>query len=121
MDSFDSHGAGGSLQISTEVIEKIAQHAVLEVEGVCKVVPVSSAPKFLLDKITQPKAIKVALKDDVADIEISILVAYGTKIPELSEKAQKNVKDAVQNMTSISVARVDIIVAGIDADEDMDQ
>lgn len=118
MDGFDSHDLNGSLQISTEVVEKIAAHAAMEVDGVKAVVPVTSGAKSLLDKITQPKAVLVELKNDVADIAVNVIVGYGVKIPELSEQVQQNVKDAVQNMTSITVARVDVVVAGLDATEE---
>lgn len=113
MDGFDSHGSGGSLQISTEVIEKIAQHAALEVEGVAQVRSATTTAKTLLDKLAPPKAVSVEIKNDVADVTVSLVVAYGTKIPEISERVQQNVKDSVQNMTSISVARVDVVITGI--------
>ena len=113
MEVYDSHITGGSLQISSDVIEKIARHAAMEVEGVHSVVPAMSGARSLLDKIAPVKPITVELKNDVADISVSLSVLYGTKIPELSERVQRNVKDAVQNMTSISVAKVDVVVAGL--------
>ncbi|MGD9560295.1 MAG: Asp23/Gls24 family envelope stress response protein [Oscillospiraceae bacterium] len=114
MDEFNSHDYGGSLLISSDVIEKIAEHAVMEVEGVAALAPAASATRSLLGKIAPLKAIRVELKNDVADIEVSIVVQYGSKIPELSERVQQNVKEAVQGMTSISVAKVDVVVSGID-------
>lgn len=106
----------GSLQISTEVVEKIARHAALEVEGVHDVVSAGGGAKSLLGRLAQPKPIQVEIKNDVADLVVSLAVAYGTRIPELSEKVQQSVKDAVQSMTSITVARVDVIIAGLAAD-----
>lgn len=117
MDGFNSHAAGGSLQISYEVIEKIAKHACLEVEGVASLEAVSTGAKVLLDKIAPQKPIRVELNNDVADVEVSLVVKYGTKIPELSEKVQQNVKDQVQNMTNITVGRVDIIITGVAIEE----
>lgn len=121
MDSFDSHSSGGSLQISTEVIEKIASHAALEVDGVCEVAPPVSGAKAVWGRLTQPKSVQVELKDDVADISVSIVVAYGAKIPEISERVQQNVKDSIQNMTSISVARVDVIIVGLSVESVQDK
>ncbi len=121
MDIQNKQSTGGSLQISTDVLEKIAQHAALEVEGVCRVKPVApSNTKTLLDKIAQPRAVVVELKNDVADIMVSLVVSYGTKIPEISEKVQKSVKEAVQSMTSISVARVDVMITGLSAETESD-
>lgn len=118
MDGFDSHDLGGSLQISGEVLEKIAMHACLEVEGVKGVVPIAPTSQNIIGKLSPKKAVAVELKNDVADVEVSLMVAYGTKIPELSEKVQQNVKDAIQNMTSIIVAKVDVVVAGLAREEE---
>lgn len=113
MDGFNSQTAGGSLQISTGVLEKIAKHAAMEVEGVAGVVPSYTATKSILGLLSQPRPVNVSINSDVADIEVSLLVNHGTKIRELSEKVQQSVKEAVQSMTNITVARVDVVVAGL--------
>lgn len=113
MESVNSHSLGGSLQISSEVIEKIARLAAAEVEGVSDILSYTDGGQGFLGKLANSKAIRVTLRDDVAEIEVSLVVDYGTKIPEVSELVQKNVKDAVQNMTSITVTRVDVIIAGL--------
>ena len=68
---------GGSLQISTEVLAKIARLAALEIDGVAEV------------------------------------TTGGSKIMPLCEKVQENVKQTIQNMTGITVARVDVLVVGL--------
>lgn len=113
MDGVQSHTAGGSLHISSEVIEKIAKHATMEIEGVAAITVGTSGAKSLLDKIAPQNPVRVEMNDEVADIEISLSVFYGTKVPEICENVQKNVKSSVQNMTNISVAKVDIIVTGV--------
>lgn len=113
MDSFNSNSAGGSLQISIDVIEKIAHQAAVEVEGVAGVAQPSSIQQNLLGKLMPNRPIQVAIKNDVADIAVALAVYYGTKIPEVSEQVQASVKDAVQSMTNISVAKVDIVVTGL--------
>ncbi len=113
MEIKDAQNQGGSLQISSEVIEKIARMAALEVDGVQHVSVGTDANKSFIGKLAPQKAVHVDPKDDVADIEISLVVTYGAKIPALSEQVQKNVKQAVQNMTSIIVGRVDVVVTGV--------
>lgn len=117
MEKYSTDNSGGSLQISSDVVEKIAKHAALEVDGVEAVRGQTTAARSLLGKITSYGPIYVELIDDVADIEVAIVVRYGTKIPEISDKVQRNIKSAVQNMTSITVGRVDIVVSGIDTKE----
>ena len=100
----------GSLQISTEVIAKIARMAALEVEGVKDVSPAKNGVKGLLSK---GKSVAVSLSDDVAELTLEVTVYYGAHIPAVCEKVQKNVKSAVQSMTSITVSRVNVVVAGV--------
>lgn len=114
MDEFNSHDYSGSLQISSEVIEKIARQAVLEVDGVANVAPIIPGARSLLAKLPYSRPINVEIKNEVADILVSIVVKYGAKIPDLSARVQQSVKDAVQNMTGIMVGRVDIVVNGVD-------
>lgn len=113
MDWVNNHEASGSLQISTDVIAKIARLAALEIDGVAEISTGNSAAGSFLGKIAPPRPILVQLNEGVADIEISLMVKYGTKIPEISEKIQENVKNSVQNMTSITVNSVDLVVTGI--------
>ena len=85
---------GGSLQISTEVIAKIARLAALEVDGVADVAT-------------------VVMEDGIATVTVHLTVVYGSKVMPLCEKVQENVKQTIQNMTGITVSRVDVLVVGL--------
>lgn len=113
MDINNSNVVGGSLQISTGVITKIAKLATLEVEGVQAVSAGSHSVKGLFRTVSQYRPITVEMTEDVAEITVNILVKYGCKIPPLAERVQENVKNAVQNMTQITVSRVNVVVAGL--------
>lgn len=113
MDVKKSGAVGGSLQISTDVIGKIARLATLEVEGVSDVSTSTLGVKSLLHKTNLQKPITVELTDDVAEITVSVMVKYGSRIPQLAAKVQENVKNAVQNMTCITVSKVNIMVTGV--------
>ena len=45
------------------------------------------------------------------------MVDFGCKIPAVCEKIQENVKSTVQNMTSITVSKVNLVVAGVAVEE----
>lgn len=106
---------GGSLQISTEVIAKIAILAAKEIDGVANVCAGSAqSVRGLLGKTNLNKPVTVELQDGVATLTVRLIAAYGSKIMPLCEKVQDNVKHTVQNMTGITVSRVDIIVAGLE-------
>lgn len=113
MEVKDQNLVGGSLQISTDVIAKIARLAALEVDGVREVKACPYSMKSLLGRLATPKPVEVTLQDEVAEITVNVTIAYGARIPALSEKVQQNVKASVQNMTSITVSRVNVVITGV--------
>ena len=106
---------GGSLQISTEVLGKIARCAALEVDGVAEVSCGSQNKKVkdLLDRANVQLPVVVEMKDGTAEITLHLVVAFGARIPAVAEKVQENVKSAVQSMANITVSRVDLVIAGL--------
>ena len=109
---------GGSLQISTEVIAKIARCAALEVEGVAEVSCGTQNKKLkdLLEASIQPP-VAVERRDGTAELTLHLIMASGARIPAVAEKVQENVKSAVQNMTSVTVSRVNLVIAGLAAEQ----
>lgn len=106
---------GGSLQISTEVLGKIARCAALEVAGVAEVSCGSQNRKVkdFLERANVQSPVTVEMRDGTAEITLHLVVAFGARIPSVAEKVQENVKTAVQNMTNVTVSRVDIVIAGL--------
>lgn len=115
MDLQNTELMGGSLQISTDVIAKIARCAALEVEGVSDVScgKAGVRVKDLLEIIQTPVAVE--MKEGIAEITLSLIVNFGARIPAVAEKVQQNVKNAVQNMTCVTVSRVNLVIAGLAA------
>lgn len=109
---------GGSLQISTEVIAKIARCAALEVEGVAEVSCGTQNKKLkdLLEASIQPP-VAVEMRDGTAELTLHLIMASGARIPAVTEKVQENVKSAVQNMISVTVSRVNLVIAGLAAEQ----
>lgn len=104
----------GTLQISADAVAKIAQLATLEVDGVADVATGGAqSARGLLSKTGLQKPVTVELQDGVAAVRVNILAAYGSKVMPVCERVQENVKNTVQNMTGITVSRVDVIVAGL--------
>ena len=106
---------GGSLQISTEVLGKIARCAALEVAGVAEVSCGSQNRKVkdFLERANVQSPVTVEMRDGTAEITLHLVVAFGARIPSVAEKVQENVKTAVQNMTNVTVSRVDLGIAGL--------
>ena len=106
---------GGSLQISTEVVGKIARCAALEVDGVAEVScgVQNKKLKSLLESASIQPPVVVEMRDGTANITLHLMMQFGARIPSVAEKVQENVKSAVQNMTNVTVSRVDLVIAGL--------
>lgn len=105
---------GGSLQISTDVIAKIARCAALEIDGVADVAcGTQGKVKELLEIVSLQTPVAVEMHDGIAAITVNLIVDFGTRIPAIAEKVQENIKASVQNMTNVAVGRVDLVIAGV--------
>ena len=105
----------GEIIIADEVIAVITGLAAMEVEGVASLA--GNATRELISKIgikTLSKGVKVDVLEDVVTIDAALNLKYGFNIKAVSEKVQEKVKAAVENMTGLKVADVNIRVAGID-------
>lgn len=111
---------GGSLQISTEVIGKIARCAALEIEGIAEVScgRQNKKVKDLLEIASLQSPVTVTMREGTAEITLNLLVNFGVRIPSVAEKVQENVKSAVQSMTNVTVSRVDLVIAGLSAPQE---
>ena len=117
MDGFNSHSSGGKLQISSDAMENIAKHAALEIDGVCGLRVTPTAANSLLGRLGTARPVQIEMLNDVADVGLCIVVRYGSKLPEICEKVQNNVKNSIQSMTGITVGRVNIAVTGVGPEE----
>lgn len=105
---------GESLQISTEVIAKIAKIAALEVDGVAEVAcTTQSKVKEILEAVSIQNPVEVEMHDGTAAITVNLIVWYGVRIPRVAEKVQENIKSTVQNMTNVAVGSVNLVIAGV--------
>lgn len=114
MEVQNTNLTGGSLQISTDVIAKIARCAALEIDGVADVAcGTQGKVKELLEIVSLQTPVTVEMHDGIAAITVDLIVDFGTRIPAIAEKVQENIKASVQNMTNVAVGRVDLVIAGV--------
>lgn len=105
----------GEIIIADEVIAVITGLAAMEVEGVASLA--GNATRELISKIgikTLSKGVKVDVLEDVVTVDAALNLKYGFNIKAVSEKVQEKVKVAIENMTGLKVADVNIRVAGIE-------
>lgn len=105
----------GEIIIADEVIAVIAGLAAMEVEGVASMA--GNATRELISKIgikTLSKGVTVDVIEKVATVDMTLNLKYGYNIMEVSAKVQEKAKVAIENMTGLTVADVNIRVAGIE-------
>ena len=67
----------------------------------------------LLGRTGLQKPVNVVLEDGIATVTVHLTAVYGSKIMPLCEKVQENVKQTIQNMTGITVSKVNVVVTGV--------
>ena len=103
----------GNIHISEEVLAGIAA-AATEVEGVGSLAAnLGSDIAELLGKKNLAKGVRVQMEDEKVTVDLSILMAYGHTIPEVGRAVQDGVKNAVESMTGLEIAAVNVNVGGI--------
>ncbi|MBS1473699.1 MAG: Asp23/Gls24 family envelope stress response protein [Massilimaliae sp.] len=105
----------GKLNISEAVIGKIAQLVVNDVEGVYSMAPSPSRMRDVVLRSERNKPILTKMNAGVAEMDIYVVVRQGYKIKEVAEEIQEYVKEAVQNMTAITVSKVNVYVQDVKA------
>lgn len=112
-------GELGVIQIADEVVAIIAGLAATEVEGVSSMA--GNITNELVAKLGMKnlaKGVKVELLDKSVVIVAAINVAFGTSVPEVSRKVQEKIISAVETMTGLTVAEVNVKIAGIDMEKE---
>lgn len=99
----------GAIQIAPEVLEIIAGLASIEIEGVAGMSGgLAGGIAELLGRKNLTKGVKVQVGPEGAVVDVSIIVEYGYRIPEISASIQRSVKHAIESMTGIGVAQVHV-------------
>jgi len=95
----------GNIHISEEVLAAISAAAALEVEGVSSLTNPS--------KKNAARGVHIKLEEEKVVVTMSVLMSYGHTIPEMGKAVQEAVKTAVESMTGLEVAAVNVSVSGI--------
>ncbi len=118
-DYWVTAGDQGTIKISEDVVASIAALAATETEGVGGLAAGLTAEiASLLGKKSQNKGVRVQLgEQDTVGVELSILVEFGKSVGEVALAVQKAVKAAVESMTGLKTAVVNVVVSGVTFDQ----
>lgn len=105
----------GEIKIADEVVAIIAALAATEVEGVASMA--GNITNELIGKLGMKnlsKGVKVDVLEGIVTVSLALDLKYNYSIVEVSARVQEKVKNAIENMTGLEVADVNIKVAGVE-------
>ena len=105
----------GEVQSADEVVAIIAALAATEVEGVASMA--GNITNELISRLGMKnlsKGVKVDVLEGVVTVSLTLNLKYNYSVVEVSGKVQEKVKNAIENMTGLEVADVNIKVAGVE-------
>jgi len=104
----------GSIHISPNAVANIAYHATLESYGVVGLAPKNIA-EGLANTITRDptRGVSVHYNDNEIDIEINIIVEYGTRITSVANSVANTVRYHVEKALGLKVNSINVHVAGL--------
>ena len=105
----------GEVKIADEVVAIIAALAATELEGVASMA--GNITNELISRLGMKnlsKGVKVDVLEGVVTVSLALNMKYNYSIMDVSAKVQEKVKSAVENMTGLEVADVNVKVAGVE-------
>lgn len=105
----------GEVKIADEVVAIIAALAATEVEGVASMA--GNITNELISRLGMKnlsKGVKVDVLEGVVTVSLTLNLKYNYSVVEVSGKVQEKVKNAIENMTGLEVADVNIKVVGVE-------
>jgi len=109
----------GEVKIADEVVAIIAGLAAMEVDGVASMA--GNATKELISKLgmkSLSKGVRVDVLEGIVTVMMALNLKYGYNIKSTTTKVQEKVKTAIENMTGLEVADVNIRIAGVEIPEE---
>lgn len=106
----------GTVSFATEVVATIAGLAATEVEGVASMTSQSGGLAEMFSRKNSrnfTKGVRIDLDNNKVTVDITIVVEYGSPVPDVARSIQENVKKAIETMSGLEVHAVDVHVSGV--------
>lgn len=102
------------LSVNTEVIEKMAEIAAKEIDGVAGLAKKAIDLKGAVKSKNAFKGVKVESINGAIKINAYLSLEQGANIKDVAEKVQANIKDKIQTMTGTAVTQVNVSISDIE-------
>lgn len=111
-----------SVKISNDAVAMYVGIAISEVPGVYGMSgTLAGITEAISGKKNYTKGVKVDVNEKSVKIDVSIIVEYGARIPDVAFEIQTKVKKSVETMTGLRVDEVNVNVQGVHAITEKDE
>lgn len=109
------------LSVSTEVLEKMAEIAACEIDGVASLSKKSIDFKGAIKNMNAFKGVRIDALNGSVSVNVFVVLKKSAKMREVVSAIQENVKDKIQTMTGTAVTKVNVTVADIEEEKEENQ
>jgi uncharacterized alkaline shock family protein YloU len=104
----------GTIKIADDVVKVVAGLAAMDIKGVAGMSGgFAGGIAELLGRKNLSRGIKVEVGEKEAAIDLSVIIDYGVRIPDVAAQIQESVKSAVERMTGLVVVEANVNVQGV--------
>lgn len=103
----------GEVRIADEVVAIIAGLAASEVEGVASMAGITRDLIGKLGMKSLSKGVKITVEEKTVWVALAINIRYGYNVPTTCTQIQEKVKTAIETMTGLEVAEVNIKIVNV--------
>jgi uncharacterized alkaline shock family protein YloU len=105
----------GKIEVAPRAIASIVARAAAQSYGVVGMAPHTfrAGVARVLHQRDAHRGVDVRVGDDTIEIDLYVIVEYGTRIGEVARNVQDNVRYAVERALDMPVARVNVRIQGL--------
>jgi uncharacterized alkaline shock family protein YloU len=105
----------GKIEVAPRAIATIAARAVGQSYGIVGMAPhtLREGVAHVLHQRDAHKGVEVRIAGDEIEIDLYVIMVYGTRIAEVARNVQDNVRYAVERALGMPIARVNVRVQGL--------
>jgi len=111
----------GVVKVHESVVAAIIRKATCSVPGVVRLagnILMDNIAEFVGSKKIYDRAITITMGDNSVEVEVKVILSYGTFIPDVAGSIQETVIDEIGKITGMNVPRIDVIVVDLEAEKE---
>ncbi|MFJ7213492.1 Asp23/Gls24 family envelope stress response protein [Amycolatopsis sp. NPDC098790] len=103
----------GTLTIAGQVVQRLAAHAVLEVDDVGGAAGRILGVSLGAEDLDRPAQVTAHVADGAVTLDVRISIAYPASVTRTTERAREHLVRRVEELTGLTVTRVDFTVTAL--------